>query len=154
MAAKIFFITLFFSFGIDQLVKFFSTPFFSDWSFFIFSFHVVFQETFHEPFLFLHMPPFIVFILLIILVFIICYALNRLRNKYHISHGMFYFFAGLLCGGIISNSLDRLFYGAVKNIITIFSLGSFNFADTFIIISVCILILFVWKKVPYTKSNT
>ncbi len=140
------------SLGIDQLFKLVLAPLFLGWSFFIFPFSLEFQVTFHEPFDFLHLPPPVILGILILVICIIEYMLFRVFMKYHISSFWGYFFWGILSGGIISNIIDRLHYGSVKNIFLIFGLGSFNFADIFIIGGTLGLFLFLWKKVPYTNS--
>jgi len=147
-----FFLFLLLSLGIDQLFKLVLAPLFLGWSFFIFSFSLELQVTFHEPFDFLRLPSLIILGILILFICFIEYMLFRVFSKYNISSFWSHFFWGILSGGMISNVIDRIIYGSVKNVFLTHGLGSFNFADIFIISAALGLFLFLWKKVPYTNS--
>ncbi len=146
-----FFLFLFLSLGIDQLFKLVLTPLFLGWSFFIFPFSITVQETLHEPFDFLGLPSPIVTCALVIFIFIFEYIWYKTFKKYRITSFWMNFFWGILSGGMISNGIDRMVYGSVKNIFLISSVGSFNFADIFIIVGACGLFLFLWWELPYNK---
>lgn len=55
----------------------------------------------------------------------------------------------LMLSGIIGNIIDRLLYGYVIDFIdiTLFNFAIFNFADSFIVISVILLVVFKWKNI-------
>jgi len=149
-----FFLFFLLSLGIDQLFKLVLAPLFLGWSFFIFPFSIVLQETFHEPFDFFRLPLLVILVVLILFICIIEYILFRVFSKYNISSFWSHFFWGILSGGMISNVVDRLMYGSVKNIFTTFLIGSFNLADIFIIGGAFGLFLFLWKKLPYTNRSS
>ncbi len=55
----------------------------------------------------------------------------------------------LMLSGIIGNIIDRVLYGYVIDFIdiTLFNFAIFNFADSFIVISVILLVVFKWKNI-------
>ena len=55
----------------------------------------------------------------------------------------------LMLSGIMGNIIDRLLYGYVIDFIdiTLFNFAIFNFADSFIVISVILLVVFKWKNI-------
>ena len=55
----------------------------------------------------------------------------------------------LMLSGITGNIIDRVLYGYVIDFIdiTLFNFAIFNFADSFIVISVILLVVFKWKNI-------
>lgn len=55
----------------------------------------------------------------------------------------------LMLSGIMGNIIDRVLYGYVIDFIdiTLFNFAIFNFADSFIVISVILLVVFKWKNI-------
>lgn len=55
----------------------------------------------------------------------------------------------LMLSGILGNIIDRVLYGYVIDFIdiTLFNFAIFNFADSFIVISVILLVVFKWKNI-------
>ena len=55
----------------------------------------------------------------------------------------------VMLSGIIGNIIDRVLYGYVIDFIdiTLFNFAIFNFADSFIVISVILLVVFKWKNI-------
>lgn len=55
----------------------------------------------------------------------------------------------LMLSGIIGNIIDRVLFGYVIDFIdiTLFNFAIFNFADSFIVISVILLVVFKWKNI-------
>ena len=51
-----------------------------------------------------------------------------------------------LIAGIIGNSIDRIFFGHVRDFINLQIWPVFNFADTYNVIGVILLIMILWKK--------
>jgi len=51
-----------------------------------------------------------------------------------------------LIAGIIGNSIDRIFFGHVRDFINLGFWPVFNLADTFNVIGVILLIIILWKK--------
>ncbi|MFW5866156.1 MAG: signal peptidase II [Nanoarchaeota archaeon] len=55
--------------------------------------------------------------------------------------------SGIIAGGIVGNLIDRLFFGAVFDWISVWKWPIFNIADTGIVIGVCLLMLLLIKEI-------
>ncbi len=69
---------------------------------------------------------------------------KKLNNLQSVTYGM-------LLGGIIGNLVDRVLYGYVLDFIDVKGFAIFNIADSFIVISVIILIV---QEVFYARGNS
>lgn len=88
---------------------------------------------------------FLLIILAIIAIFAIFYHITDKKKKINFTE---VFALSLLCAGIISNTYERIKYGAVTDYIRIdfINFPIFNIADVFICIGAFILILMILKK--------
>tara|TARA_Y100000310_G_C20613316_1_gene779192 strand:+ start:1139 stop:1600 length:462 start_codon:yes stop_codon:yes gene_type:complete len=77
----------------------------------------------------------------IIVIGVILYYIRKIKNE-----KVLQVLAGLVLGGTMGNLIDRISYGYVIDFLDFRIWPIFNFADSFLTISVIGLIIYFWKK--------
>ena len=96
-------------------------------------------------------------ILLLIITVVVLFLINRFMNKESLSSLENLSF-GMIIGGIVGNLFDRVFYKHVIDFLDFKIFGYnypvFNFADTFIVIGIILMIIISIRKECYEKSSS
>ncbi len=95
-------------------------------------------------------------IMLLIITVMVLFLINKYINKEKLSK-LENFSYGMIIGGIVGNLFDRIVYQYVIDFLDFKILGYdypvFNFADTFIVVGVILMIIMMIKKEHYEKYN-
>lgn len=96
-------------------------------------------------------------LLLLILTVIVLFVINKYIHKEKLTSIENYAY-GFLMGGIIGNFFDRLIYGYVIDFLDFKIFGYdypiFNFADSFIVIGIILLIIIEIRKERYERNSS
>ena len=96
-------------------------------------------------------------LLLLILTVIVLFVINKYIHKEKLTSIENYAY-GLLMGGIVGNFFDRLIYGYVIDFLDFKIFGYdypiFNFADSFIVIGIILLIIIEIRKERYERNSS
>ena len=130
---------------IDQITKFLiKTNFQLNQSFVLIKnvFHLTYIHNFGAGFGILQQQKWILIFISLIVIGVIFYYFDRIRDK----ELLLQFFVGFILGGTIGNLIDRLSYGFVVDFLDFRIWPIFNFADSFVTLGVIGLIIYLWKK--------
>ena len=96
-------------------------------------------------------------ILLLIITVIVLFLINRIMNKEKLTKLENISF-GMIIGGIVGNLFDRAFFQYVIDFLDFKIFGYnypvFNFADTFIVVGIILLIIASVRKEKYERSSS
>jgi|SRR3989338_1783104 len=106
------------------------------------TFHLTYIHNFGAGFGILQQQKWILIFISIIVIGIIFYYFDRIKDK-ELSLQVL---VGLILGGTIGNLIDRLAYGFVVDFLDFRIWPVFNFADSFVTIGVIGLIIYLWKS--------
>ena len=139
------FSTAFFIVLIDQLAKFLikinfqlneSIPIIKN------IFHLTYINNFGAGFGILQQQKWILIFISIMVIGIVFYYLDRIKEKEILLQVL----VGFILGGTIGNLIDRLYYGYVIDFLDFRIWPIFNFADAFVTVGVIGLVIYLWKK--------
>ena len=105
-------------------------------------FHLTYIRNFGAGFGILQQQKWILIFISIIVIGVIFYYLDRIKDK----EKFLQVIVGLVLGGTIGNLIDRVAYGFVVDFLDFRIWPVFNFADSFVTIGVIGLIIYLWKK--------
>lgn len=105
-------------------------------------FHLTYIHNFGAGFGILQQQQWILVFISVVVVGIILYNLDRVKDK----EILLQFLVGFILGGTIGNMVDRISYGFVKDFLDFRIWPIFNVADSFVTIGVIGLIIYLWKK--------
>ena len=95
-------------------------------------------------------------ILLLIISVIVLFLINKAMNKEKLDKLEIVSY-GMIIGGIVGNLFDRIFYSFVIDFIDFRIFGYnypvFNFADTFIVIGIILMIIITLRKEYHERNN-
>ena len=130
---------------LDQATKFLAQNNLKE-PFFITSFFSFYYSENHGIAWSIPVPKYIILILTTIFLLLIpLYLYNKVKNNSVLSQVVI----AMFCAGAISNLIDRLFFGFVRDFISIGTFPVFNFADAFICTSVFLIIVFYDRITGY-----
>lgn len=96
-------------------------------------------------------------ILLLIVTVLVLFLINKYLHKENLTN-METFTYGMLIGGIVGNLFDRIVYGYVIDFLDFkiygYNYPIFNFADTFIVVGIILLIVISVRKEHYERVNS
>ena len=105
-------------------------------------FHLTYIRNFGAGFGILQQQKWILIFISIIVIGVIFYYLDRIKDK----EKFLQVIVGLVLGGTIGNLIDRVAYGFVVDFLDFRIWPVFNFADSFVTIGVIGLIIYLWKS--------
>lgn len=105
-------------------------------------FHLTYIHNFGAGFGILQQQRFILIFISLIVVGVILFYLDRIKDK----ESLLQVFVGFALGGTIGNLIDRVAYGFVIDFLDLRIWPIFNFADTFVSIGAIGLVIYLWKK--------
>ena len=105
-------------------------------------FHLTYIHNFGAGFGILQQQRFILIFISLIVVGVILFYLDRIKDK----ESLLQVFVGFSLGGTIGNLIDRVFYGFVIDFLDFRIWPTFNFADSFVSIGVIGLVIYLWNK--------
>jgi signal peptidase II len=130
---------------IDQITKFLiKTNFQLNETFPIINniFHLTYTYNFGAGFGILQQQKLILIFISLIVVGVIFYYLDKIKNKEILLQVL----VGFILGGTIGNLIDRIAYGFVIDFIDFRIWPIFNVADSFVTIGVIALVIYLWKE--------
>lgn len=105
-------------------------------------FHLTYIHNFGAGFGILQQQKWILVFISLVVVGVILYYLDRIKEK----EKLLQFLVGFILGGTIGNLIDRLFFGYVIDFLDFQIWPIFNIADSFVTIGVIGLIIYLWSK--------
>lgn len=105
-------------------------------------FHLTYILNFGAGFGILQQQKWILIFISIIVIGIIIFYFDRIKEK----EITLQFLVGFILGGTIGNLIDRIIYGFVIDFLDFRIWPIFNFADSFVTIGVIGLIIYLWDK--------
>jgi len=105
-------------------------------------FHLTYVHNFGAGFGILQQQKLVLIFISIIVIGLIFYYLDRIKEK----EIFLQIVVGFILGGTIGNLIDRLAYGFVIDFLDFQIWPVFNLADSFVTIGVVGLIVYLWKK--------
>ena len=105
-------------------------------------FHLTYIHNFGAGFGILQQQQFILIFISIVVIGIIFYYFDKIKEK----EIFLQVIVGFILGGTIGNLISRISYGFVTDFIDFRVWPAFNFADSFVTIGVIGLIIYLWKK--------
>jgi|TARA_B100001964_G_C14219626_1_gene594614 signal peptidase II len=105
-------------------------------------FHLTYIRNFGAGFGILQQQKWILIFISIIVIGVIFYYFDRIKEKERLLQVL----VGFILGGVVGNLIDRISYGSVIDFLDFRIWPIFNFADSFITIGVIGLIIYLWKK--------
>jgi|TARA_Y100000310_G_scaffold93787_2_gene91328 signal peptidase II len=105
-------------------------------------FHLTYIHNFGAGFGILQQQRFILIFISIIVVGVILYNLNKIKEKEILLQVL----VGFILAGTIGNLIDRIIYGFVIDFLDFQIWSIFNIADSFVTIGVLGLVIYLWKK--------
>ena len=105
-------------------------------------FHLTYIHNFGAGFGLLQQQKWILVFISLVVVGVILYYLDRIKEK----EKLLQFLVGFVLGGTIGNLIDRLSFGYVIDFLDFQVWPIFNLADSFVTIGVIGLIIYLWEK--------
>jgi|TARA_B100001964_G_C14215486_1_gene592562 signal peptidase II len=105
-------------------------------------FHLTYTHNFGAGFGILQNQQWILIFISIIVIGVIFYYFDRIKDK----ETLLQIIVGFILGGTIGNLIDRISYGFVIDFLDFRIWPVFNLADSFVTIGVAGLIIYLWKK--------
>ena len=105
-------------------------------------FHLTYIHNFGAGFGILQQQRFILIFISIIVVGVILYNLNKIKEKEILLQVL----VGFILAGTIGNLIDRIIYGFVIDFLDFQIWSIFNIADSCVTIGVLGLVIYLWKK--------
>ncbi len=105
-------------------------------------FHLTYIHNFGAGFGILQQQKWVLIFISIIIIGIIFYYFDRIKEK----EMLLQILVGFILGGTIANLIDRLMFSFVIDFLDFRIWPVFNFADSFVTIGVIGLIIYLWRK--------
>ena len=94
-----------------------------------------------------------VVLFLIFCVFSVC-CVALIKKKYLLSHPKYFYFFLFFISGVLGNGIDRLFFGGVRDFLSIPFFAVINLADIYLTSSVIVLLYFYISEDKHLKESS